>query len=102
MHPWARTMYREGFSFNGNERSHLWLADGGALVDLSDTAGGEMTPEFVSVRPDMRIGDAIKLVRSSEDGAVGPDPKDRIEWVHIIQGAQMLLGSDPARAASGR
>jgi len=35
----------------------------------SETAGGEMTPEFVSVRPEMRIGDAIKVVRSSEDEA---------------------------------
>lgn len=42
MHPWARTMYREGLSFNGNERSHLWLGGpGGSLVDLSRTAGAD-------------------------------------------------------------
>ncbi|MDA1266257.1 MAG: ASPIC/UnbV domain-containing protein [Planctomycetota bacterium] len=42
LHPWARAMYREGFSFNGNERSHLWLSSGDqGLVDLSDTAGAD-------------------------------------------------------------
>ena len=42
MHPWAKTMYKEGLSFNGNERSHLWLGTGGgAFLDLSSTAGGD-------------------------------------------------------------
>jgi len=42
LHPWAQAMYREGRSFNGNERSHLWLGAGGVnFVDLSHTAGAD-------------------------------------------------------------
>jgi thiol-disulfide isomerase/thioredoxin len=42
LHPWALTMFTHGFSFNGNERSHLFLgAAGDSFVDLSGVAGGD-------------------------------------------------------------
>lgn len=42
LHPWASAMYKKGLSFNGGERSHLWLGNGDAsFVDLSRVAGAD-------------------------------------------------------------
>lgn len=42
LHPWAREMYRLGLSFNGNERSKLFLGRGdGTFEDLSDLCGAD-------------------------------------------------------------
>ncbi len=41
MHPWAREMYRRGFSFNGGERTKLFLNTGGGLVDVSDVSNAD-------------------------------------------------------------
>lgn len=42
LHPWAREMYERGLSFNGNERSKLYLGRGdGTFEDLSDLTGAE-------------------------------------------------------------
>ena len=38
LHPWAREMYRRGFSFNGDERTKLFLGSGDELVDVSDVS----------------------------------------------------------------
>lgn len=38
LHPWAREMYRRGFSFNGGERTKLFLGSGDELVDVSDVS----------------------------------------------------------------
>lgn len=38
LHPWAREMYRRGFSFNGDERTKLFLGAGDELVDVSDVS----------------------------------------------------------------
>lgn len=53
----------------------------------SETAGGEMTSEFVTVRPEERIGDAIKLVRSSEDEAY-----EEGAGVYVVDAAGRLAG----------
>lgn len=41
LHPWAREMYRRGFSFNGGERTKLFLSAGGSLVDVSDVSNAD-------------------------------------------------------------
>ncbi|MFT5050591.1 MAG: thiol-disulfide isomerase/thioredoxin [Chlamydiales bacterium] len=42
MHPWAKEMYRQGLSFNGNERSKLFLGGGdGSFEDMSDLCGAD-------------------------------------------------------------
>jgi len=42
LHPWAREMYRRGLSFNGNERSKLYLGSGrGTYLDHSDLLGAD-------------------------------------------------------------
>ena len=42
LHPWAKEMYRQGLSFNGNERSKLFLGRGdGTFEDLSDLCGAD-------------------------------------------------------------
>lgn len=41
MHPWAREMYRRGFSFNGGERTKLFLSAGDELVDVSDVSNAD-------------------------------------------------------------
>ncbi len=42
LHPWALEMYRGGMSFNGNERSKLFLNQGGGrFVDHSDLCGAD-------------------------------------------------------------
>ncbi|MFT7679697.1 MAG: thiol-disulfide isomerase/thioredoxin [Planctomycetota bacterium] len=42
LHPWARAMYRQGLSFNGNERTRIFLGDGAAgFSDLSDVSGAD-------------------------------------------------------------
>lgn len=41
LHPWAREMYRRGFSFNGGERTKVFLAAGGELVDVSDVSNAD-------------------------------------------------------------
>ncbi len=42
LHPWAQEMYRQGLSFNGNERTRLFI-NGGAegFLDLSDVSGAD-------------------------------------------------------------
>ena len=42
LHPWARAMYRQGLSFNGNERTRIFLGRGdGTFEDLSDVSGAD-------------------------------------------------------------
>lgn len=42
LHPWARAMYRQGLSFNGKERTRIFLGDGaGLFADLSDVSGAD-------------------------------------------------------------
>jgi len=42
LHPWAKEMYRQGLSFNGNERSKLFLGSGdGSFEDLSNLCGAD-------------------------------------------------------------
>lgn len=41
MHPWAREMYRRGFSFNGGERTKVFLNAGDELVDVSDVSNAD-------------------------------------------------------------
>lgn len=42
LHPWARAMYRQGLSFNGNERTRIFMGDGaGTFTDLSDVSGAD-------------------------------------------------------------
>lgn len=41
MHPWAREMYRRGFSFNGGERTKLFLNTATGLVDVSDVSNAD-------------------------------------------------------------
>ncbi|MEM8710119.1 MAG: ASPIC/UnbV domain-containing protein [Planctomycetota bacterium] len=41
LHPWAREMYRRGFSFNGGERTKLFLGTGQELVDVSDVSNAD-------------------------------------------------------------
>ncbi len=41
MHPWAREMYRRGFSFNGGERTKVFLGSGTGLVDVSDVSNAD-------------------------------------------------------------
>lgn len=42
LHPWAREMYRRGLSFNGNERSELYLGRGdGTFLDMTDLFGAD-------------------------------------------------------------
>ena len=36
LHPWAREMYRRGFSFNGGERTKVFLHGAGSFADVSD------------------------------------------------------------------
>ncbi|MEO1697132.1 MAG: ASPIC/UnbV domain-containing protein [Planctomycetota bacterium] len=38
MHPWAREMYRRGFSFNGGERTKVFLSGAGRFADVSDVS----------------------------------------------------------------
>ncbi len=41
-HPWAREMYRQGLSFNGDERSKLfWGRGDGRFIDISDLSGAD-------------------------------------------------------------
>lgn len=42
LHPWAQAMYRQGLSFNGNERTRLFLNAGEeGFLDLSDVSGAD-------------------------------------------------------------
>ena len=41
MHPWAREMYRRGFSFNGGERTKVFLGSDAGLVDVSDVSSAD-------------------------------------------------------------
>lgn len=41
LHPWAREMYRRGFSFNGGERTKLFLNTSTGLVDVSDVSNAD-------------------------------------------------------------
>lgn len=42
LHPWAQAMYRRGLSFNGNERTRLFLNAGEqGFLDLSDVSGAD-------------------------------------------------------------
>lgn len=42
VHPWAREMFRVGYSFNGNERHKLFLGQGdGSFRDFSDLSGAD-------------------------------------------------------------
>ena len=42
LHPWAREMYRQGLSFNGNERNKVFIGEpGSGLTDLSDVLGAD-------------------------------------------------------------
>lgn len=39
--PWTRTMYERGFSFNGGERTKVFLGTGTELVDVSDVSNAD-------------------------------------------------------------
>lgn len=42
LHPWAQEMYRQGLSFNGNERTRLFINGGEkGFLDLSDVSGAD-------------------------------------------------------------
>ena len=41
LHPWAREMYKRGFSFNGGERTKVFLGSGAGLVDVSDVSNAD-------------------------------------------------------------
>lgn len=42
LHPWAQEMYRQGLSFNGNERTRLFINGGDqGFLDLSDVSGAD-------------------------------------------------------------
>lgn len=38
LHPWAAEMYRRGFSFNGGERTKVFLGGGAGFADVSDVS----------------------------------------------------------------
>lgn len=56
-----------------------------------DTAGGLMATEFVTVRPDEHIGDAVKAIRKQ-----GEDAEEELD-VFVVNGAGQPLGFLPDR-----
>src|SRR5262245_14462658 len=51
-----------------------------------DTAGGRMTTEFVAVRPDWNVGEAIAEIRRVADEA------ETVHYVYVVDAADHLVG----------
>jgi magnesium transporter len=51
-----------------------------------DTAGGRMTTEFVAVRPDWNVGQAIAEIRRVADEA------ETVHYVYVVDAAERLMG----------
>jgi magnesium transporter len=56
------------------------------LIYPHDTAGGRMTPEFVSVPPDVTVATALRLLRSQAPGA------ETIYYVYVTDALHRLVG----------
>jgi magnesium transporter len=60
----------------------------------SDTAGGIMTPEFVAVRPEATVADALTALRNLAN-EVEPGS---IQYIYVADAARRLVGVLPLRA----
>jgi magnesium transporter len=56
------------------------------LAYPSDTAGGRMTTEFVAVRPDWNVAQAIAEIRRVADEA------ETVHYVYVVDAAEHLMG----------